>query len=71
VIAYLSPLKRLQRVDDGRELAPQHPEAVVIYEIDPVTDTILVGHYCSEEVDRGGPEINAWIEALGHRAQTQ
>ena len=45
-------------------------EAVVIYEIDPTTDTILVGHYYSEEVDRGGPEINAWIEALGHPAQT-
>lgn len=41
-------------------------EAVVIYEIDPVTDTILVGHYYSEEVDRGGPEINAWIRALEH-----
>jgi hypothetical protein len=39
-------------------------EAVVIYEIDPTTDTILVGHYYSEEVDRGGPEINAWIETL-------
>jgi ketosteroid isomerase-like protein len=39
-------------------------EAVVIYEIDPATDTILAGHYYSEEVDRGGPEINAWIEAL-------
>ena len=44
-------------------------EAVVIYEIDPVTDTILVGHYYSEEVDRGGPETNAWNEALGHPAQ--
>jgi len=44
-------------------------EAVVIYEIDPVTDTILVGHYYSEEVDRGGPEISAWIGALGHRTE--
>lgn len=40
-------------------------EAVVIYEIDPATDTILVGHYYSDHVDRGGPEINAWIGALG------
>jgi ketosteroid isomerase-like protein len=39
-------------------------EAVVIYEIDPATDTILAGHYYSEKVDRGGPEINAWIGAL-------
>src|SRR5262249_16131251 len=46
-------------------------EAVVIYEIDPTTDTILVGHHYSEEVDRGGPEINAWIDALGHLPQTQ
>jgi hypothetical protein len=45
-------------------------KAVVIYEIDPPMDTILAGHYYSEEVDRGGPEINAWIEALGHPAQT-
>ncbi len=44
-------------------------EAVVIYEIDPVTDTILVGHYYSEEVDRGGPGISAWIGALGHRTE--
>jgi ketosteroid isomerase-like protein len=39
-------------------------EAVVIYEIDPVSDTILVGHYYSEKVDRDSPEINAWMEAL-------
>ena len=39
-------------------------EAVVIYEIDPASDTILVGHYYSEKVDRDGPEINAWMEAL-------
>jgi len=45
---------------DGLEM-----EAVVIYEIDPATDTILVGHYYSEKVDRGGPEINAWMRALG------
>jgi ketosteroid isomerase-like protein len=44
---------------DGLEM-----EAVVIYEIDPVTDTIRAGHYYSERVDRGGPEISAWIEAL-------
>ena len=39
-------------------------EAMVIYEIDPATDTIRAGHYYSEKVDRGGPEINAWIAAL-------
>jgi hypothetical protein len=39
-------------------------EAIVIYEIDPATDTILAGHYYSEKVDHGGPEINAWMEAL-------
>ncbi len=44
-------------------------EAVVIYEIDPTTDTILAGHYYSEEVDRGGAEINAWIGALGHQTE--
>ena len=40
-------------------------EAVAIFEIDPATDTIRAGHYYSEEVDRGGPEIDAWIEGLG------
>jgi ketosteroid isomerase-like protein len=44
---------------DGLEM-----EAVVIYEIDPATDTIRTGHYYAEKVDRGGPEINAWMEAL-------
>jgi ketosteroid isomerase-like protein len=39
-------------------------EAVVIYEIDEATGTIRAGHYYSEKVDRGGPEINAWMEAL-------
>ncbi len=39
-------------------------EAVVIFEIDPATGTILVGHYYSEKVDRGEQEINAWMEAL-------
>ena len=39
-------------------------EAVVIFEIDPATDAILVGHYYSEKVDRESPEINAWMEAL-------
>lgn len=39
-------------------------EAVVIFEIDPVTDTILAGHYYSEKVDRGEQEINAWMDAL-------
>jgi ketosteroid isomerase-like protein len=39
-------------------------EAVVIYEVDPATGTILTGHYYSEKVDRDSPEINAWMEAL-------
>jgi ketosteroid isomerase-like protein len=39
-------------------------EAVVIYEIDPATDTILAGHYYSEKVDPAEQEINAWVEAL-------
>jgi ketosteroid isomerase-like protein len=39
-------------------------EAVVIYEIDPATDTILAGHFYSEKVDRGGPAIGDWMEAL-------
>ena len=34
---------------------------VVIYQIDPASDTIRTGHYYSEKVDRGGPEINAWM----------
>jgi hypothetical protein len=40
-------------------------EAVVIFEIDPETDTIRSGHYYSEAVDEGGPEISEWIEGLG------
>ena len=44
---------------DGLEM-----ETVVIYEIDPATGTIRTGHYYSEKVDGGGPEINAWMEAL-------
>jgi ketosteroid isomerase-like protein len=39
-------------------------EAVVIYEIDPATGTILAGHYYSQKVDRGGHGISAWMEAL-------
>jgi hypothetical protein len=39
-------------------------EAVVIYEIDPATDTILAGHYYSQKVDRSGAGISAWMEAL-------
>jgi ketosteroid isomerase-like protein len=44
---------------DGLEM-----EAVVIYEIDSATGTIRVGHYYSDKVDRGGPEIGAWLKAL-------
>lgn len=42
-----------------------HMEAVVIFEIDPTSGTILLGHYYSEEVDHESPEINYWIESLG------
>ena len=45
---------------DGLEM-----EAVVIFEIDPATDTILVGHYYSEEVDHASPEIDDFMHALG------
>jgi ketosteroid isomerase-like protein len=45
-------------------------EAIVIYEIDPATGTILAGHYYSEKVDHGGPQINAWMEALRLVAQS-
>jgi ketosteroid isomerase-like protein len=59
-------------VEDGNEIWVQNRytaaglemEAVVIYEIDPATDTILAGHYYSEKVDRGGQEISAWMKAL-------
>lgn len=44
---------------DGLEMA-----AVVIYEIDPDTDTILRGRYYSEPVDPGGPAIDEWMEGL-------
>jgi hypothetical protein len=39
-------------------------EAVVIYEIDHATATIAAGHYYAQKVDRGGPGITAWMEAL-------
>jgi ketosteroid isomerase-like protein len=63
-------------VEDGDEVWIQntyradglHMEAVVIYEIDRATDTILVGHYYSEEVTHDSPEIDDWMQALGHDA---
>lgn len=63
-------------VEDGDEIWVQNSftadglemEAVVIYEIDRETDTIRVGHFYSEPVDRHGTEINTWIESLGSRA---
>jgi SnoaL-like domain len=39
--------------------------AVVIFEVDPETDTIRGGRFYSEPVDRGGPEINEWMRGLG------
>ncbi|MGO8862275.1 MAG: nuclear transport factor 2 family protein [Acidimicrobiales bacterium] len=47
-------------VSSGLEMA-----AVVIFEIDPATDTIRSGRYYSERVDRGGPAIDEWMEGLG------
>ena len=44
---------------DGLEMA-----AVVIYEIDPETDTIRRGRYYSEPVEQGGPAIDEWMEGL-------
>lgn len=52
-------------VQNSLRAAGLEMEAVVIFEIDPSTDTILVGHYYSEEVDRGSQEINSWMESLG------
>jgi hypothetical protein len=39
--------------------------AVVIFEIDRDTDTIRVGRYYSEEVDRESPDMDKWIRSLG------
>jgi ketosteroid isomerase-like protein len=47
---------------NGLEMA-----AVVIYEIDPETDTIRRGRFYSDVVDTGGPEINEWLHGLGSR----
>ena len=44
---------------DGLEMA-----AVVIFRVDPGTDTIISGRYYSEPVDRGGPAIDEWMERL-------
>lgn len=44
-------------------------EAVVIYEIDTATDTILTGYYYSEPVDEVSPEINTWMRSLGRSEQ--
>ncbi len=41
--------------------------AVVIFEIDQDTDTIRVGRYYSEEVDRESPDMDKWIHSLGSR----
>jgi hypothetical protein len=46
-------------------------EAVVIFEIDPETDTIHVGHYYSDEVDDESPRIDDWIHGLGERGTSQ
>ena len=39
--------------------------AVVIFEIDRMTETIRRGRFYSEQVDRAGPDINEWIRGLG------
>jgi ketosteroid isomerase-like protein len=39
--------------------------AVVIFEIDPESNTIRSGRYYSEPVDRGGPGIDQWMQELG------
>lgn len=44
---------------DGLDMA-----AVVIYEIDTETDTIVRGRYYSEPVDPGGPAIDEWMQGL-------
>jgi ketosteroid isomerase-like protein len=38
--------------------------AVVIYEIDPESDTIRSGRYYSERVEEQGPGIDEWLEGL-------
>ncbi len=42
--------------------------AVVIFEVDHSTDTILRGSYYSGQVERGGPEIDEWMRGLGSTA---
>jgi hypothetical protein len=39
--------------------------AVVIFQVDPETDTIIGGRYYSERVERTGPDIDEWMERLG------
>ena len=39
--------------------------AVVIFEIDRDSDTIRVGRYYSEAVDRDSPDMDKWIHSLG------
>jgi ketosteroid isomerase-like protein len=39
--------------------------AVVIFEIDPASDTIRRGRYYSDPVDRSGPTSDEWIYELG------
>lgn len=39
--------------------------AIVVYEIDEESDTILRGRYYSDVVDGGGPEIDQWMQSLG------
>jgi ketosteroid isomerase-like protein len=38
--------------------------AVIIFHIDPETDTIVRGRYYSGPVERGGPDIDEWMERL-------
>ncbi len=51
-------------MESGFEAAGIEMMAVVIFEIDQRTDTIRLGRYYSERVDRGGPDIDGFMESL-------
>lgn len=72
-----SRIEILRMVESGSEIWVENHltatglemAAVVIFEIDRTTDTILRGRYYSDQVERGGPEIDEWMRGLGSTAR--
>ncbi len=55
-------------VENHLEATGLEMAAVVIFDIDPGTDSLRRGRFYSEPVDRKGPSIDEWMRNLGSGA---